>query len=59
MTLPEHSPLGKPSAYKTEYDASLLFPIPRQPKRAEIGLPEGARCPSSAWISGMPTRYRG
>ncbi|ABF07239.1 7-cyano-7-deazaguanine reductase [Cupriavidus metallidurans] len=45
MTLPEHSPLGKPSAYKTEYDASLLFPIPRQPKRAEIGLPEGRALP--------------
>jgi 7-cyano-7-deazaguanine reductase len=58
MTLPEHSPLGKPSAYKTEYDPTLLFPIPRQPKRTEIGLPEG-RCRSSAWISGMPTRCPG
>jgi len=45
MTLPEHSPLGKPSAYKTEYDPTLLFPIPRQPKRAEIGLPEGRALP--------------
>ena len=45
MSLPEHSPLGKPSAYKTEYDPTLLFPIPRQPKRTEIGLPEGTRAP--------------
>ncbi|MCT9116602.1 NADPH-dependent 7-cyano-7-deazaguanine reductase QueF [Cupriavidus gilardii] len=45
MTVPEHSPLGKVSAYKTEYDASLLFPIPRAPKRAEIGLPEGRAVP--------------
>ncbi|WP_343657154.1 NADPH-dependent 7-cyano-7-deazaguanine reductase QueF [Cupriavidus sp.] len=45
MTLPEHSPLGKPSAYKTEYDPTLLFPIPRQPKRTEIGLPEGKALP--------------
>ena len=45
MTLPEHSPLGKPSAYKTEYDPTLLFPIPRQPKRTEIGLAEGKPLP--------------
>ncbi len=45
MTVPEHSPLGKVSAYKTEYDASLLFPIPRAPKRAEIGLPDGRAVP--------------
>nr|WP_315594286.1 NADPH-dependent 7-cyano-7-deazaguanine reductase QueF [uncultured Cupriavidus sp.] len=45
MTLPEHSPLGKPSAYKTEYDPTLLFPIPRQPKRTEIGLAEGKALP--------------
>ena len=34
----EHSPLGKPSAYIDQYDASLLFPIARAPKRAEIGI---------------------
>ena len=45
MSLPEHSPLGKPSAYKTEYDPTLLFPIPRQPKRTEIGLAEGRALP--------------
>ncbi|HEX5389880.1 MAG TPA: NADPH-dependent 7-cyano-7-deazaguanine reductase QueF [Burkholderiaceae bacterium] len=36
---PEHSPLGKTSAYIDQYDASLLFPLPRLTKRAEIGLP--------------------
>jgi 7-cyano-7-deazaguanine reductase len=35
---PEHSPLGKASAYIDQYDASLLFPIPRKPKREEIGV---------------------
>lgn len=45
MTLPEHSPLGKPSAYKTEYDPTLLFPIPRSPKRTEIGLADGKALP--------------
>ncbi|NOT17809.1 MAG: NADPH-dependent 7-cyano-7-deazaguanine reductase QueF [Sulfuriferula sp.] len=32
------SVLGQPVCYKTEYDPSLLFPIPRQTKRDEIGL---------------------
>ena len=45
MSLPEHSPLGKPSAYKTEYDPTLLFPIPRSPKRTEIGLADGKALP--------------
>ena len=35
---PEHSPLGKTSRYADQYDATLLFPIARAPKRAEIGL---------------------
>ena len=39
MTTPELSSLGKPVAYADEYDASLLFPIPRAPKRDEIGVP--------------------
>jgi len=38
MTHAEDSPLGKSSAYIEHYDASLLFPIPRQPKRDEIGI---------------------
>lgn len=35
---PEASPLGKPTAYQTDYAPSLLFPIARQQKREEIGL---------------------
>ena len=35
---PEHSQLGKSSAYVDQYDATLLFPIPRAGKRAEIGI---------------------
>ena len=38
MNTPEQSALGKPAAYLDQYDASLLFPIPRAPKRAEIGI---------------------
>ncbi len=33
-----HSPLGKTSAYQTQYAPDLLFPIPRQEKRSELGL---------------------
>ena len=36
---PEQSQLGKAAAYVDQYDASLLFPIPRLPKRQEIGVP--------------------
>ncbi|BEV17225.1 NADPH-dependent 7-cyano-7-deazaguanine reductase QueF [Herbaspirillum sp. DW155] len=35
---PESSPLGKSSEYPTHYDPSLLFPIPRAPKRAELQI---------------------
>lgn len=38
MQTPEQSLLGKPACYQAEYDASLLFPIPRQDKRNEIGI---------------------
>jgi 7-cyano-7-deazaguanine reductase len=38
MNSPEQSQLGKTSAYVDQYDASLLFPIPRQTKRDEIGV---------------------
>jgi 7-cyano-7-deazaguanine reductase len=34
----EHSPLGKSSEYIATYTPSLLFPIPRAPKWAELGL---------------------
>jgi 7-cyano-7-deazaguanine reductase len=40
---PELSQLGKTSAYVDQYDASLLFPLPRQTKREEIGI--AARLP--------------
>jgi 7-cyano-7-deazaguanine reductase len=36
--LPEHSQLGKSSAYIDHYDASLLYPIARQTKRGELGI---------------------
>ena len=35
---PERSQLGKASAYIDQYDASLLFPLPRETKRREIGI---------------------
>jgi 7-cyano-7-deazaguanine reductase len=35
---PEGSQLGKASAYKDQYDPSLLFPLPRAAKREEIGV---------------------
>ncbi|QZI68796.1 NADPH-dependent 7-cyano-7-deazaguanine reductase QueF [Pseudomonas protegens] len=34
----EHSPLGKSSEYVSTYTPSLLFPIPRATKWAELGL---------------------
>ncbi len=37
MNTPEQSQLGKPASYIDQYDASLLFPIPRADKRHEIG----------------------
>ena len=36
MHSPDQSPLGKASAYADQYDPSLLFPLARAPKRAEI-----------------------
>jgi 7-cyano-7-deazaguanine reductase len=38
MNTPEHSQLGKASSYADQYDASLLFPIPRAEKRLELGI---------------------
>jgi len=35
---PEHSQLGKPATYVSQYDPTLLYPIPRAGKRAEIGI---------------------
>ena len=39
---PEQSQLGRASAYVDQYDASLLFPIPRLTKRQEIGITPSA-----------------
>lgn len=36
--LPENSQLGKSSSYADQYDAALLFPIPRADKRLELGI---------------------
>lgn len=38
MSTPENSQLGKDTVYADHYDPSLLFPIPRAEKRAEIGV---------------------
>ena len=35
---PADSPLGKLSAYSTQYDPALLFAMPRAAKRAELGI---------------------
>lgn len=35
---PSDSPLGKPTPYSDSYDPSLLFPLPRADKRAELGI---------------------
>ena len=38
MHSPDQPPLGKASAYAAQYDPSLLCPLARAPKRAEIGI---------------------
>ncbi len=38
MNTPEQSQLGKPAPYADHYEASLLFPLSRQPKRVELGV---------------------
>lgn len=38
MSSPEDSLLGKPATYTDQYDASLLYPISRAPKREELGV---------------------
>jgi 7-cyano-7-deazaguanine reductase len=39
VSTPENSQLGKAAPYVDHYDASLLYPIARAAKRAEIGVP--------------------
>jgi len=36
------SPLGKPTEYQSRYSPGLLYPIPRQIKRSELGITDGA-----------------
>ncbi len=38
MHTPKDSQLGKTSAYEDRYNPGLLFPLPRAPKRAEVGI---------------------
>lgn len=38
----ESAPLGKKSSYVNTYTPNLLFRLPRQPKRTEIGIDENA-----------------
>lgn len=38
MNTPDQSPLGKSSAYQSQYAPELLFPIARHQKRDELGL---------------------
>ncbi len=38
MNAPDQSALGKPAAYADQYDPTLLYPIERASKRAEIGI---------------------
>ncbi len=45
MNTPDQSPLGKTSAYQSQYAPELLFPIPRLQKREEIGLGAGKTLP--------------
>ena len=40
----QHSPLGKTTAYRSDYAPELLYPIPRQIKRDEIGI-DGTHLP--------------
>ena len=37
-----HAPLGRDSAYPEQYDAGLLYPIPRAANRVPLGIEEGA-----------------
>lgn len=42
MSTPQDSALGREVAYPAHYDPTLLFPIPRQAARDEIGIAAGA-----------------
>ncbi|MEA2118212.1 NADPH-dependent 7-cyano-7-deazaguanine reductase QueF [Halovibrio sp. HP20-50] len=38
----EHAPLGRDAVYPEQYDAELLYPIPRAANRVPLGIEEGA-----------------
>jgi 7-cyano-7-deazaguanine reductase len=42
MTTPQDSLLGRETAYPSQYDATLLFPIARAAGRAELGIADDA-----------------
>ncbi len=42
MNTPPNSSLGREVAYPTQYDPSLLFPIPRLPSREAVGIDPAA-----------------
>jgi len=44
-----HNPLGKQSEYKDEYDASLLFPIPRSEGRQHLCMPMDGAFGEDIW----------
>lgn len=44
----DHSPLGRPTAYRADYAPELLFPISRQSKREELGVSAEA-LPFTGW----------
>ncbi|MDR6990040.1 NADPH-dependent 7-cyano-7-deazaguanine reductase QueF [Luteimonas sp. 3794] len=45
MSTPHDSSLGRSVGYPDHYDPTLLFPIPRAPARAQLGLADGAALP--------------
>lgn len=45
VNTPSQSELGRQSTYKANYDPSLLFPIPREQKRRELGILESTDAP--------------
>ena len=51
MNTADQSQLGKASAYVDQYDASLLFPIPRADKRAEIGAVQAPFFGADMWTA--------
>lgn len=44
-----NNPLGQATDYKTSYDASLLFPIPRAVAREQIGIDASRFCGHDIW----------